>query len=152
MVVEGAEVTAADTEGGVALAFTTATGDVADLRTRVHHMARMYEMHQGQAGMMWHHMGAGGMGHGGPGMGGGGGMGSKDMDHMAGRGPMPAASATTTDTDSGARLELRPTDPSQLDALREHVRWQQERLHSGECWMLQDQATDTPDDEQESPE
>ncbi len=36
-----------------------------------------------------------------------------------------------------------------VDALREHVRWHQERLHSGECWMLQGQPTDTPRGEQE---
>lgn len=155
MVVQGTDVTAADTEGGVALTFTTETGDVADLRTRVQHMAQMYGMHHGQAGMMWHNMGGEGMGHGGPGMGGEGmghegtGMGGPGMDHMAERGPMPAASTTMTDTDLGARLELRPTDPSQLDALREHVRWHQERLHSGECWTLEGQPADTPDEEQE---
>jgi hypothetical protein len=143
MIVQGADVTAADAEGGIALTFTTDTGDVADLRTRVQHMAQMYEMHRGQAGMMWHHMGGEGMGHGGPGMGGEG------MGHMAERGPMPAASTTMTDTGLGARLELRPTDPSQLDTLREHVRWHQERLHSGECWMLEGQPTETPAEEQE---
>ena len=131
MSVQGADVSVTDTKDGVALSFTTATGDVADLRTRVQHMAQMYEMHHGQAGMMWHHMGGEGMGH------------------MTGRGPMPAARTTMTDTDSGAQLELRPTDPSQLDALREHVRWHQERMHSGECWMLQGQPTATPREEQE---
>lgn len=135
MVVQGADVTAADTEGGVALTFTTDTGDVADLRTRVRHLAQMYGMHHGQAGMMWHHMGGEGMG--GEGMGHGGpGQDGEGMDHMAGRGPMPTASTTMTDTDLGARLELRPTDPLQLDALREHVRRHQERMHSGECWTL----------------
>jgi hypothetical protein len=62
---------------------------------------------------------------------------------------MPAATATVTDTDLGARLELRPSDASQLGALREHVRWHQQRMHSGECWMLQGQPTDTPRGEQE---
>jgi len=143
MSVQGADVAVTDTEGGVALTFTTGTGDVADLRTRVQQMAQMYEMHDGQAGMMWHHVGAEGMAHGGPGMGGEG------MGQMAGRGPMPAASTTMTDTDLGARLELRPTDPSQLDALREHARWHQERMHSGECWMLPGQPAATPRGEQE---
>ena len=147
MVVQGADVTVTDTEGGVALIFMTDTGDVADLRTRVQHMAGMYEMAHGQAGMMWQHIGSEGMGYGGPGMGGEG-MGGEGMGHMAGRGPMPAASTTMTDTDLGARVELRPTDPSQLDALREHVRWHQQRMHSGECWMLQGQPTATPRGEQ----
>lgn len=143
MVVQGADVTVTDTEGGVALTFTTDTGDVADLRTRVQHMAQMYGMHHGQAGMMWHRMGGEGMGHGRPGMDG------RDMDHTAGRGPMPAATPTVTDTDLGARLELRPSDASRLDALREHVRWHQQRMRSGECWMLQGQPTATPHGEQE---
>jgi hypothetical protein len=133
MVVQGADVTAADTDGGVALTFTTDAGDVGELRTRVRSMAQMYGMHRGQGGMMWHHMGGKGMGHGGRG------MGAAGMGHMAGRGPMPAASDTVTDTDQGARLELRPTDPAQLDDLREHVRWHQQRMHSGECWMPQEQ-------------
>lgn len=143
MVVQGAAVTVADTESGVALTFTTDAGDLADLRTRVQHMAQMYEMHHGQAGMMWHHMGREGMAHRGSGMGG------HNTDQMAGRGPMPAASTTVTDTDLGPRLELRPTDPSQLDALREHVRWHQQRMHSGECWILQGQSAATPHGEQE---
>jgi hypothetical protein len=146
MVVQGADVKVSDTEGAVALTFTTDTGDVADLRTRVQHMAQMYQMHHGQTGMMWHHMGgkaAKGTGHGGPGMGG------EDMGHMARRGPMPTASATMTNTDLGARLELRPSDASQLDALREHVRWHQQRMHSGECWMLKGQPTATPPGQQE---
>jgi hypothetical protein len=74
MVEQGAGVTVADTEGGVALTFTTDIGDVADVRTRVQHMAQMYAMHHGQAGMMWHPKG-------------GQGMGGEGMGYMAGRGP-----------------------------------------------------------------
>jgi hypothetical protein len=150
MVVQGADVTVADTDSGVALTFTTDAGDVVDLRARVRNMGQMYGMHRGRGmgGGGGRGMGSGGgrgmgggggrgMGSGGGrGMGGGGGrgMGGGGMD---GRGPMPAASNTVTDIDNGARLELRPTDPSQLDALREHVRWHQERMQSGACWMLQ---------------
>ncbi len=147
---EGADVTVDDTEKGVALTFTTDAGDVVDLRTRVRKMAKMYDMHRGRTGMMWHRMrgedmmgGQGGRGMGGEGMGGRG---------MGGRGPMPATSDTVTDTDKGARLELRPTDSSQLDALREHVRRHQERMQSGECWMAQNQPTKTPQGEQEQGE
>lgn len=145
MVVQGAEVAVTDTEGGIALTFTTDGADVAELRARVQRMARRYDSHHGQAGMMWHHMGDNGMSRVGRGRGGE----RMGMRHMAGRGPMPEASTTMTDTDLGARLELRPTDPSQLDALREHVRWHQERMHSGECWMLQGQPTATPGGEPE---
>lgn len=141
MFVEGADVAVADSEEGVALTFTTDDGDVGDLRGRVQHMAEMYEMHRGQRGMMWHHMRGQGKGRGGPGMG----MG---MGHMAGRGPMPATTPTVTEVDNGARLELRPTDTSQLNALREHVRRHQQRMESGECWMLQDEAT-APENDQE---
>jgi hypothetical protein len=133
MVVEGADVAVADTEEGAALTFTTEAADVGDLRARVQHMAQMYGMHAGQRGMRWHHMGGQGKGRGSPGMG---------MGHMAGRGPMPAATATVIEVDKGARLELRPTDASQLDPLREHVRWHQQRMESGECWMLQGQAAE----------
>ncbi len=140
MVVEGADVVVANTEEGVALTFTTESGDVGDLRARVQHMAQMYGMHAGQRGMMWHHMGGQGKGRGGPGM---------DMGHMAGRSPMPAASATVTEVDKGARLELGPTDASQLEHLREHARLHQQRMKTGECWMPQGQPTATPRGEQE---
>jgi hypothetical protein len=140
MVVEGADVAVADTDEGVALTFTTEeAGAVGDLRTRVQHMARMYGMHAGHRGMMWHHMGGQGRDRGGSGMG---------MGHMAGRGPMPAATTTVTEVDKGARLELRPTDAAQLEHLREHARWHQQRMETGECWMLQGQGT-APGDDQE---
>jgi hypothetical protein len=128
MVVKGAAVAVSDTEGGVALTFTTDKGDVGDLRARVEHMARMYEMHRGRGSMMWHQMGGGSMPHGGTGMG---------MGHMGARGAMPGASATVSEIEKGARLELKANDSSQLEALREHVRWHQQRMSTGECWMLQ---------------
>jgi len=139
----GADVTVTDTAGGVALTFTTATSDVADLRVRVQRTAQMYEKHPGQASTMWHHMGGEGIGHGGPG------LPAEGMGHRARIGPMPAATTTMTDTDLGARLELRPTDPSQLDALRELVRWHQQTTHSGDCWMPQEQPTKTSRCEEE---
>lgn len=132
MVVQESDVVVSDTEGGVALTFTTGEGDVSDLRTRVQRMAQMYEMHRGHGALMWHHMGGDGMGHGGPGPG---------MGPMGEHSPMPAANATVTEIDKGARLELEPTDPSQLEALREHIRWHGQRMHAGECWMLPGQPT-----------
>lgn len=156
MVVQGADVAVSDTEGGVALTFTTDAPGVADLRTRARSMAQMYELHRGRGAMMWQNMGGEGMGHGsdmggegmghgsGMGMGMGMGMGHKSgmgmaTEHMTGSSPMPAASSTVTDTGKGVHIELRPTDASQLDALRQHVRLHQQRMHSGECWMLQEQ-------------
>jgi hypothetical protein len=52
MQVLGTTVAAADVEGGAALSFTTSTGDVNDLRQRVHHMAEMHDQMHGQGGMM----------------------------------------------------------------------------------------------------
>ncbi len=131
MVVQGADVAVSDTEGGVALTFTTDAPDVADLRTRARSMAKMYDMHRGHAATMWHPMGGDGMGH-------GSGM-RRGMEDLEGSGSLPAASSTVTDTDKGARIELQPADASELDALRQRVRLHQQRLHSGECWTLQEQ-------------
>ncbi len=48
MKVPGATVSATDVEGGVAVAFTTSSGDVAELQRRVHHLADMHGHHQAQ--------------------------------------------------------------------------------------------------------
>ncbi len=139
--VEGTQVTASDTDGGVALTFTT-TGDVNDLRQRVGQMAQMYAMHQGQGHMMWRGMGGarGGMGpgarggmHGGMGPGAQGGMGP---GARGGMGPMPAMTTRVNNVDNGASLVLTPTDPAQLDALRARARSHAQRMQSGQCWTL----------------
>jgi len=132
---EGATVEVSDKDNGVALTFTT-SGDVGELQARARRMSEMYAMHGEHRGMMWHHTGtkmpgdghaAGGMK--GPGMGHGAGM---DM----GGGMMPAATATVEDVEGGARMLLVPKDASQLEALRAHARMHRERMHSGECPML----------------
>jgi hypothetical protein len=133
MVVESASVEVEETADGVALRFTSTTADnVDDLRNRVEHMARMYEMHgggQGQGGsMMWQHMGH---------------RRADQSQAGAGRqgptGAMPAATAKLENIDNGARLVLTPKDRSQLAALREHARDHERRMESGECWMVQSQ-------------
>jgi hypothetical protein len=126
MDVPGAAVTPTDVNGGVALVFTTGAGDVAELRQRVRSMAEMHNRHH-----------AGGMMMGGRGAGGGrGGM-------MGGGMRMPAASASVEDVEGGARLVLRPRDPAQLGALREHVRMQAGRMAHGECPMMSPGAVGT---------
>jgi hypothetical protein len=55
----------------------------------------------------------------------------------AGHGPMPAATSTVQPIDGGARVVLRPTEASDLAALRAHARWHAERMQSGQCWMWQ---------------
>ncbi len=140
MAVNGAQVTASDTDDGVALTFTTTGGDVSDLRQRVSQMAQMYGMHRGQGHMMWRRMGGprgGGMGPG-AGMRGGprGGMGPGARGG-GGVGPMPAMTSRVDNVDNGARLVLTPTDPAQLDALRARARMHAQRMQSGQCWMQQ---------------
>lgn len=130
MVVPNAKVEVEDTEDGIALTFTTDSQEVDDLRKRVESMAGMYEMHRGHGSMMWHHMreGASGMG-----------MHGKGRGHMAMSGPMPSAKATVENIDNGARLLLTPQNSEELGKLREHVRAHQQRMGSGECWMLQNE-------------
>lgn len=128
--VEGTDVEVEDTENGVALTFTTESGDVELVRERAEHLAAMYEMHRGRGHMMWHHMGRGG-GHMGRGMGPG-----------AGQGPMPAANATVEEIEGGARLVLTPVGGEDLATLRQHARFHQQRMHAGQCWRLQDQEAE----------
>lgn len=130
MVVQGANVKVTDTEGGVELVFTTSGGDVNDLRQRVEHMSQMYQMHGDHGSMMWHYMSSSRMG---PGMG---------MALDAGvHGPMPAAKASVETIDNGARLVLTPVSAAELAALREHVRFHQARMQSGQCWMWSSGST-----------
>ncbi len=153
----GVDVSLSTPEGGAALTFTAPDHDsVSDLRMRVQHLAGMYEMHGENGHMMWQHMRGPGMGGGmGPGMGGGmgpgmgGGMGpgmgggtrpgtGPGMGSGANMGMMPRAKATVTEVDNGVRLELVPVDASQLDSLREQLRWHQQRMQAGNCWMWQE--------------
>lgn len=139
MQVPGTMVAATEVEGGIGLSFTTATGDVAELRRRVHRMAEMHNQPGGHTMMgspgapspgadAEHQHGAGaGTSHEG---GGRGGM-------MKGSGMMmPAASASVQDVEGGARLVLQPKDSAQLGALREHVRMKAQRMVAGECPMM----------------
>lgn len=134
MVVEGTEVRVSDTADGVALSFVTEERHARDLRARVAHLAEMYEMHPGpNTSKMWRRV-----------------DGSREGDHHTGLerpggGPMPAVETTVTDMAGGARLELTPTDPTEVEALREHARRHRDRMESGQCWMWRSQD---PDEEQ----
>ncbi len=118
MEVPGTKVSADDTQDGVAITFTT-TGDVAQLRDRVHHMAEMHE-HMMQGGMM----GSGGMGSGGMGSG-----------HMMMK--MVPSTARAEDIDGGARIVLTPKDPAQLADLRAHVHEHATQMAGGHCPMME---------------
>lgn len=100
MQVPGTTVASEDVDGGVALAFTTSSGDVSELQRRVTHMAEMHNQRHAAGGMM------------------------------------PAATASAENVDGGARIVLRPSDPAQLDALREHARTHAEQMSHGACPMM----------------
>lgn len=126
----GTKLEVSDTGDGVAVAFTT-SGDVADLRARVRHMA---DMHNGMAGM--HH---------GDGM--HGGMGSGDThEGMMGMQMVPSR-ATAEDIPGGARLVLVPSDPAQLSALRTRARDHVAMMEKGECPMMKGSQPAKPTDE-----
>lgn len=111
MEVPGTQVSVADTQDGVAITFTT-SGEVAQLRQRVHAMAAMHE-----------HMMSGGM------MGSGGAMGSSGM-------MMVPSDARAEDIQGGARLVLTPKDPAQLAQLRDHVHAHAAQMARGDCPMM----------------
>ncbi len=136
MSIPDAKVRITDNDGGVTLDFETDAAHAKILQQRVENLANMYAMHRTR-GMMWHHMGAGQMRDRhdmASGRGDGHMMGSRHMG-SAPTGPMPATKASVESTSTGARLLLTPEDPSQLDALRQHVHTHHERMQGGECWM-----------------
>ena len=123
--VPGTTARAEDVEGGAALSFTT-TGDVAEVRRRVQHMAEMHNQHHGAAD------GKGSMGM----MGGSMGM----MSEM-----MPPSTARAEDVDGGARLILTPEKPADLTAVREKVHKHAEMMAGGQCPMMSQGAkTEAP--------
>ena len=89
----GTQVSTSETPDGIAIVFTTA-GDLAPLRDHTRHMAAMHEQ-----------MMSGGMR----------GSGEAMMK-------MVPSKARAEDIEGGARIVLTPNDPSQLAALRDHVR------------------------------
>lgn len=161
MAVPGTTVAAEEVEGGAALAFTT-SGDVEELRRRVHRMAEFHNQHHGPAAASCescphrqqgscncpHHgkegchcpkhqqggcpcPGHGAAGHHGGGHHGGGMHGGPHKGMGA-----PKATATAENIQGGARIVLRPQDPAQLPALREHVTAHARRISQGECPMM----------------
>lgn len=109
----GAQVSSEVTSDGVALVFSIAGGDPADLRDRVHKMADRHNATQApaedagkkakQEGGMTSPEGAHGM----------------DMHGAARQVP---SRAVVEDTKSGARIVFTPSDPAKVGALREQIR------------------------------
>lgn len=124
MFVAGTTVQANDTSDGMAMTFTT-TGDVAELRRRVHLMANHMNAHSSGAG--------GGTGMHGMGMGSDGGMG------MMGGGMMLATHAQVEDVDHGARLKMTPADPAKLSEMRQHMKQHSQMMNQSRgCSMMAD--------------
>ncbi len=132
MQVPGTTVTSTDVEGGVAISFVTGPGAIPEVRQRVRHMAEMHNHHA-----------AGGMTMGGHASGPPG----NEHEHAASGSPapggehagmmmMPTATATAEDVETGARIVLRPSDPTQLAALRQHAQLHVARMARGECPMM----------------
>ena len=92
----------------MSLAFTP-SGDVAQLRQRVHGMAAMHEKMMSGGGM----------------------MGSGDMMKMV------DSTAQAEGIDAGARSVVTPQDPARLVELRDHVREHAGRMASGHCPMME---------------
>ena len=99
MQIPATTVTSSNVEGGVALAFTTHGGDVAELRARVQRMTETHHQHHSGSVM----------------------------------GMAPPSTASSEDIEGGARLVLKPQDPAQLEALREHARTHAARMAEGDC-------------------
>lgn len=134
MGVEDTSVRAEPVEGGVAMVFTT-TGDVAELRRRVAHMAQMHQRRQaavGEEGMghMQHRQSAQRDGEGmmREGMMGGGMLAGRMMD-------MPHE-VRAEDIEGGARLVISPLDPQDLPELRAEVEEHAAQMESGRCPMM----------------
>lgn len=110
----GAQVSSEVTSDGVALVFTAAAGDAAELKARVHRMADRHNAAQVPAA---DGEGAGGSGEGGmtsP-------EGAHGMDMHAGARQVPSRAAVE-ETASGARIVFTPSDPAKLPVLREQIR------------------------------
>jgi hypothetical protein len=124
--IPGAEMAVADVDGGVAISYTTRTGDVAELRRRVQAMAAR---HQDPATARHD------MGHPSRPMHGG----------MAGT-PTANVQVTAEEIEGGARLILRASDPTRLEELRRHVRAHAERMTAESCPMRPAGGTPPPAD------
>lgn len=103
--VPGTQLSAADTPDGEALTFTT-TGDVEELRRRVHAMA---DMHDQQEQALEEEMGTGSV------------MGYGTGEGTAERGA-PTSSASVQDVDGGARISYHMSREGDLEQLRSQVR------------------------------
>jgi hypothetical protein len=123
MDVPGAQVSSVEEVDGSTMTFT-APDQVPDLRRRVHAMAEMHNRHHAGGGTHEVKQGGGMMG---------GMMGSgKEMGGMM----MPPSHATVVEVENGASIKLTPTDPADLQKLKDAVHMHVERMQSHGCEMM----------------
>lgn len=114
MDVEGAQVTTATIDSGIALVFTTLTGDATDLRTRVRQMASDIEIN----GLMMKSQSSTG----------------QTAGMATSMGTMAAdVSVNVVDVDHGAKIEIKAKDAAKLDQLRNDARQEVSQLQTGQC-------------------
>jgi hypothetical protein len=123
--VPGTTVAAADVVNGSTITFSTTPDQVVEVQRRVHAMVAMHNQHHGDGGMKHGAMmGEGKMGGGM--MGGGKGMGEMKV---------PSSRATALDLETGARVEVMPNDPADLQKLQAAVRLHAQRMQQEGCGM-----------------
>ncbi len=138
--VPGTTAASVDVQGGGALIFTTSASNVAELRRRLRRIAERHNRHYASSEAM-------------PGEGNASashaheavvapGREARDREGMMidGGMMMPLASAAVEEIDGGARLVLRPKDPTQLLSLREHLHQRLRRMAGGECPTMAPEA------------
>ncbi len=128
MDVPDTKVAASDTGDGEALTFTTTSGQVDELRRRVHAMADMHNQHMAREGAARSDAAQQGTGAGD----------SQDMKGHHGGHMMPGSHASVEDVDNGARVNVVPDDPAQADRVRAMVSRYAEHMQTQGCGMMHD--------------
>lgn len=125
MDVPGTTVAAADTPDGESITFTTSSGQVDELRRRVHALAEMHNQHMAAHAGAQPEADAQAQG-----------TGSGEGEHRHGRMMPPTSRATVEDVDNGARISIAALDPAQAPQLRTMVRMHAEHMQQSGCGMM----------------
>ncbi len=145
MDVPGTQISAVDTVSGESLTFTTTPDRAAELQRRVHGMADMHNQHHAAGGMMGGSMHEGMMGNAGAGGTMGGSMHEGMMGHAGAGGTtggtsgmmMPPPSHTAVvDLPNGARVDVTPEAPADLERLQSAVRQHAQHMQQSGCGMM----------------
>ncbi len=134
MDVPGTTAAASDTADGEAITFTTTSGQVDELRRRVHALADMHNQHMSAAPAVTAPGGAPGTTPGAA-EGTGSGAGESAMAHHPDHGMMSHSRAMVEDVDNGARVSISASDPAHVDQLRSAVRAHAMQMSRAGCGM-----------------